>query len=251
MIRLLKVERIKLLSTKSPYWCVGSIVLASILIALLVGLSDHGSQAVTVNALSGVNLGKSVFMIVAALTVTTEYRYNTLKSTFLAVPRRINVLLAKTALLALIGAVLGLVCAIGAFFLTKALAKNPPIPLVLEGEVWREVAGYAALFAISAVIAVAIGTLLRQSAGAISLLLVWSLLLENLLELIPNVGDKIHSWMPFAAGTRFVTPTVNLEGIGNLIPAGAPTPVQGLLVFLATAVVLWLIAAFVLKRRDA
>ncbi|SDO77397.1 ABC-2 type transport system permease protein [Nakamurella panacisegetis] len=251
MMSLIKVERIKLLSTKSPYWCVASILVASVLIALVIGLSDHGSQATTVNGVSGVNLGKSVFMIIAALAVTTEYRFNTMKSTFLAAPHRVNVLLAKTVLLAVFGAVLGFVCAIAAFFLTKALATNPPIPLVLEGEVWREVAGYAALFAIAAVIAVAVGTLLRQSAGAISLLLVWSLLFESLFQLIPKVGDKIHAWMPFTAGTEFVSPTSNVETVGRATTSGGPTPIQGLLVFLATGIVLWLIAAVVLNKRDA
>ena len=248
---LINVERIKLFSTKSPYWCLGAIVLAAAAFGLLIGLVDQGRQAIPFFALQGVGLGQSIFAIMAALAVTTEYRFNTLKSTFLAAPKRTNVLLAKTLLLAGIGAVVGFICAIGAFFLTKALAKKPPLPLVLEGAVWREVAGHAALFAIVAVIAVAVGILLRQSAGAISLLLLWPLLVESLFTLIPTVGPKVGPWLPFAAGSRFVTPTINAPGIDDVAPTSGPTPVQGLLVFLATGVVLWLIAAFVLNKRDA
>ena len=250
---LITVERIKLFSTRSPYWCLAAIVAASALFGLLIGSVERGHQAIPYFALRGVGLGMSIFMVLAALAVTTEYRFNTLKSTFLAAPKRVNVLLAKTLLLAGLGAVVGFVCAIGAFFLTKALAKEPPAPLVLEGQIWRQVAGYAALFAIAAVISVSVGTLLRQSAGAIALLLLWPLLIEQLFTLIPTVGPKAGPWLPFAAGDRFVTPTsVPSDGDFNgVVDATGPTPVQGLLVFLATAVVLWLIAAAVLKRRDA
>lgn len=248
---LIAVERIKLFSTRSPYWCLGAILVASIAFGLLLGLVDHGHAAIPFFALRGVALGESIFMVMAALAVTTEYRFSTLRSTFLAVPKRTNVLLAKTLLLAALGAVVGFICAMGAFFLAKALAKEPPIPLELSGDVWREVAGYAALFAIAAVIAVSIGTLLRQSAGAISLLLLWPLLVESLFTLIPTVGPKVGPWLPFAAGGQFVAPTTNVAGIDNLLNSNAPTPVQGLLVFLATGIVLWLIAAFVLMKRDA
>ena len=67
-------------------------------------------------------------------------------------------LFAKTALLALIGAVVGLLAAFGAFYLAKLLATDPPVPLELTtADDWRQVAGYGALFAIAGVIAVAVG----------------------------------------------------------------------------------------------
>ena len=83
----------------------------------------------------------------------------------------------------------------------------------MQGEVWREVAGYAAMFAVAAVIAVSIGTLVRQSAGAIALLLLWPLLIEALFTLIPTVGPKVGPWLPFAASDKIVAPT---SGVANL-----------------------------------
>jgi len=250
-VTLIWVERIKLFSTRSPYWCLGSMLAVAALFALLIGLADHGTQAIPYFALRGVALGQSIFTIMAALAVTTEYRFSTVRSTFLAAPKRINVLLAKTVLLAALGAVVGFISALGAFFLTKAVAKQPPVPLTLTGDTWRQVAGYAALFAIAAVIAVAVGTLLRQSAGAIALLLLWPLLVEQLFTLIPTVGPKAGPWLPFRAGDTFVSPTAVIPGVPFEADPVGPTPVQGLLVFLATGVVLWVIAALVLRRRDA
>ncbi len=146
---------------------------------------------------------------------------------------------------------MGLVAALAAYFLAKALAPNPPPTLNLEtADDWRQIAGYGLLFMIAAVIAVAIGTLIRQSAGAIAILLLWPLIIESLFTLIPNVGPTVGPWLPFAAADTWVSPTTGISQVFNPDPGG-PTPVQGLLVFAATAVVLWLIALVALKRRDA
>jgi ABC-2 type transport system permease protein len=247
---LINVERIKLFTTRSPYWCLALILLASVGFALIFGLADGGQEASVYTSQVGQQIGLSVFMVLAVLAVTTEYRFGTIRGTFLAVPQRARVLVAKTVLLAVLGGVVGLIVAFLAFFITRTLATRPPEPLVLEtGEQWRLVAGHAAMFAIGAVIAVAIGVLVRQSAGAIAIVLLWPLLIEQLVALIPSIGPDIRPWMPFAAGTRFVS-TYEQGGMFN-ISLNGPDPVQGLLVFLATAVVLWVISLVVLNRRDA
>jgi ABC-2 type transport system permease protein len=250
---LLNVERIKLFTTRSPYWCLLAILAASVAFALISALVQDGTAAVPAFSLSGVGLSQDVFMIMAALAVTTEYRFNTMKTTFLAAPNRIKVLFAKTAVLAVIGLVVGEICAFGAFFLSKALAKNPPAPLELTDQTWRIVTGHGVLFVICAIIAIAVGTLLRQSAGAIAILLLWPLLVEQLIGAIPTVG-KIAPWLPFQAGAQFVADTRVYTGdAGNFrnTATNAPTPVVGLLVFLGYAAVLWILAAVVLRRRDA
>ena len=118
-----------------------------------------------------------------------------------------------------------------------------------SGDDWRQVLGYGPLFAIAGIIAVAVGAIVRQSAGAVAILLLWPLLIESLFTLIPTVGEKVGPWLPFAASDKIVAPTT---GIANLFqPGGGPDALQGLLVFAGTAVVLWLIALLLLQRRDA
>ncbi len=247
---LLDVERIKLFSTRSPYWCLAAIAAASLGFATLFGLVENGDVAIPYIFLRGVNLGMSIFMVLAALAVTTEYRFGTIRNTFLAVPRRVSVLVAKTVLLALLGAIVGLIAAIGSYFLAKTLARNPPVPLELSTwDEWRQVVGYGAIFAIAAVIAVSVGAIVRQSAGAIAILLLWPLIIESLFTLIPTVGAKVGPWLPFAAADKIVAPTT---GIANLFqPGSGPDAVQGLLVFAGTGLVLWLIALVLLQKRDA
>ena len=94
---LLNVERIKLFSTRSPYWCLVAIAVAALGFATLFGLIDEGRAAIPYLVLRGTNLGMSIFMVLAALSITTEYRFGTIRNTFLAAPRRPAVLPAKTA----------------------------------------------------------------------------------------------------------------------------------------------------------
>lgn len=250
------MERIKLFSTRSPYWCLAAILAAALLFAILLGTVEHGSNATVFTSQAGLQLGMMVFMVLATLAVTNEYRFGTIRTTFQAVPRRANVLLAKSGLLVALAVVTAAISSFAAFFLTKALARSPQRPLELaSGGEWRAVLGHAALFPIAAVIALAVGTLIRQSAGAITIILVWPLLIENLVRLIPKVGNDISNWMPFNAASRFtmfITPGgAEEQAMGQAVPSGGPTPLQGLAVFAATAVVLWIVALIELRRRDA
>ena len=81
---LLSVERIKLFSTKSPYWCLASIFAAALLFALLFGTLNGAQNASTFLSQTGLQIGMTVFMVMAALAITTEYRFSTIRVSFLA-----------------------------------------------------------------------------------------------------------------------------------------------------------------------
>lgn len=251
MLSALSVERIKLFSTKSPYWCIAVIVLAVLGLSLTVSLVENGNSASIYTSQAGAPLGLMTFMVMSALTVTTEYRFGTIRNSFLVVPQRGLVLASKTVVMALLGAIVGAATSMGAFLLTKSLAKRPLAPLEMtSGTDVRMVLGYAALYAIGAVLAIGVGTLMRQSAGAISVLLLWPLLVETLLMLISGLR-KLIPYLPFNAAFNFVNP-IGFGGMfGRVADAPGPTPQQGLFIFLAVSVVIWLAALLVLYRRDA
>jgi ABC-2 type transport system permease protein len=252
MVAALSVERIKLFSTKSPYWCLGVILLAVWGMGLAVALVDKGRDASAASSQAGGALGVMTFMVMAALTITTEYRFGTIRNSFLAVPQRALVLAAKTVLMAFVGAVTGAIASLGAFLLVKALANDPDVPVRLSSPSdYRMVLGYSALYAIGAVLAIGVGTLVRQSAGAITALLLWPLLVETLLMLISSIRD-FTPYLPFNAGFNFV----NAGGHGGMFGrvsfiAEGPSAQQGLVIFLVTALVIWLLALLSLYRRDA
>ncbi|MET8993873.1 ABC transporter permease [Amycolatopsis sp. Hca4] len=250
-MNLLAVERIKLFSTRSPWWC------ALITLALAIGFAAIFSGAspadepvsVAATQFGGSQFGIAVVMVLAALAVTTEYRFNTIRTTFQAVPHRSPALVAKTIVVALVALVIGEIAAFGALGLSMLMRPNDGIGLHTTQD-WLNVAGLGPVFAVAAVLAVALGILVRHSAGAIALLLIYYLAVEELVQLIPKVGHHIHEWLPFNVANKFLRGAA--AGGDGPPPSDSPlSPGWALAYFAGIALVFLLVALGVAKKRDA
>ncbi|WNV91342.1 ABC transporter permease [Umezawaea sp. Da 62-37] len=248
---LLAVERIKLFSTRSPWWCMALATALTIGLAAVIAANTDDRFPLTVSVSQGFsNFGMVVIMVMAALAVTTEYRFGTIRATFLAVPGRVQALLAKTVVVALLAALVGEVVAFGAWGVGKLIKPDADMAIDSAAE-WRGVAGTGLVFALAAVLAVAVGILVRQTAGAVAILLVYTMLAESLVGLIPTLGSKIQRWLPFQNATNFQNAgneSFLTEGDGADYPFG---PWGSLAYFAAICVGLLVVALVVAKKRDA
>lgn len=243
---LLAVERMKLLSTRSPWWC------AAVALGLTIGfaalLASQMDRPIPVSMTQlGYQFGLMVVLVMAALAVTTEYRFGTIRATFQAVPDRTAALLAKTVVVAVVALVIGELAAFGSWGVAWLISPESDLALS-TAEQWRQVAGVGLVFAAGSVLAIAVGVLLRQTAGAVTLLLIWSMLVESLVALIPTIGEDVQKWMPFTVVGNFLSP-----GAGS--PAGATGAALGpwasLAYFTAIAVGMLAVSLVVANRRDA
>lgn len=255
---LLAVERIKLFTTRSPWWCALITLIITVgFAALVIGNANDVDFAASVRyTQAGYGLGMAVIMVLAALSVTTEYRFGTIRTTFQAIPNRISALLAKTMVVATLSLFIGEICAFSAWAVGKMI--KPAADLALNSAAdWINVAGVGVVYALAAVIAIAVGILVRHSAGAIALLLVYSLAVESLIQLIPTIGPNIHKWMPFTMADQFLTgggasnPGRGPGGGGGGQSAAALGQGWSLAYFAAFAVALLAISITVAKTRDA
>ncbi|RSN36773.1 hypothetical protein DMC61_01425 [Amycolatopsis sp. WAC 04169] len=240
---LLAVERIKLFTTRSPWWCaLAALAVVIGFAAIISGAAPDGELTDVSLTQFGYGFGMAVIMVLAALSVTTEYRFSTIRTTFQAVPNRTSALLAKTGVVAMLSLVIGEVAAFGAWGLASVMR---PEDLMLNTTAeWISVAGVGVVFALASVIAIAVGILIRHSAGAISLVLIYALAVENLIQLIPKIGKDIYDWMPFHVADRFLT--------GGPAAADAPLSQAGSLAYFAGfALVLLVISLVVANKRDA
>jgi ABC-2 type transport system permease protein len=252
---LIAVERIKLFSTRSPWWCmVAAAVLSIGLAALASGLATGPEEAQVTPAMTqfGVGFGQMVMMVMAALAVTTEYRFGTIRTSFLAVPQRTSVLLSKTAVVATLAGLVGLVAALGSWLVGTLLAGSADMAIDTGAE-WRLLLGKGLVYAVAAIFAVAVGILIRQSAGAITILILWPLLLESLLQLIPRIGDDLRKWAPFTNASQFINggQDMGLAGQDAAGPGTALSPWMAFLYFAAWGVGLLVIALATANKRDA
>lgn len=245
---LIATERIKLFTTRSPWWCMLLALVLTIGFAGLIAANIGDERTFSLpEAEGGYQFGLVVMMVMAALAVTTEYRFGTIRTSFQAVPNRIALLLAKTAVVAVLAAVIGEITAFASWGLAKAI--HPSGALALSGEeAWRNVAGLGLVYLVTAVIAVAVGILVRQTAGAVAILLIYSLLVENLVTLIPKIGNDIQKWMPFTMANHFLTGGV--RGPGGVVDAPL-APWASLLYFAGIGAVLLIVALGTANRRDA
>jgi ABC-2 type transport system permease protein len=251
---LLTVERMKLLSTRSPWWCM------AVAVALTVGLTTILSFATPSDGVDEVTpavvqfaytFGLVVMMVMAALAVTTEYRFSTIRTTFLAVPNRTKILVAKAAVVALFAGLIGEIAAVGSWGIAYLVLPDAPLGLNTEQE-FRNTFGVGLIYFLSAVIAVAVGLLVRQTAGALAAIFVWLFLLENLLPAIPRIGDHIQDWLPFTVGNNFLVAGQPPNTDGPPVVEGLPFGPWGSLIYYAVVACGLLAVALVLaRRRDA
>ncbi len=240
---VVRSEWIKLRSTRSPWWCMVAALAIPVSFGMLITAnSDEGNTIFF--SLSGMQFASAVILVLAALAVTSEYRFGTIRTTLQAQASRTRVLWTKAGVIAAVAFVIGEVAAFATFAAAR-LFDDTGVLVLNSATDWRQVAGYGLVYALFAVIAVAVGSLVRQPAGAVTLLLVWSLALEALVSLIPGVGDDIYRLLPFVNGTLFA-------GDAQITGVVDPLSTMASLGLLAgTAFALLGIATVVLKRRDA
>jgi ABC-2 type transport system permease protein len=251
---LLAVERIKLFTTRSPLWCTLVALAVTVGFAALIAGLDSENPVTVASTQFGYGFGLAVVLVMAALAITTEYRFSTIRSTFQAIPNRSAVLVAKAAVVALFAGVVGLVTAFGSLAVSTLIEPTADLALNTAFE-WRTVAGTGLVYAFAAVFAVAAGSLVRHSAGAIAALLIYTQLVESLVGLIPEVGMKIQQWMPFNMAHKFLTGDPDLTS--RPVTEGPPlsnavlSPWWALAYFTGFAIVLLATGLVVANRRDA
>ena len=177
-----------------------------------------------------------------ALLFTSEAQHGTLVTTLAARPAPGTLIAAKTIIAAAFGAVLG---AIG---LTTGL-----VGALISGLAMGDTAGMAATSAwallyttLSAVIGLGVGLVVRHSSAAVSGLLVWWMVVENLILLFAPA--EASRFLPFDAGYRLLEMESDFDTPEIL--AAALTRHQYALIFAGYAAAALAIGAVCARRRD-
>jgi ABC-2 type transport system permease protein len=167
-----------------------------------------------------------------------------IRASLLAVPRRIPMLAAKAVVFAILLLVVTEIVAFCSFFVGSAiLHAHVPVSLGDSG-VARAVAGAGLYLTVLGLFALAIGTMIRHTAGAISTAIGVVFVLPILSGLLPGSwGAHINAYLPEQAGTLI---THTHEVSGDLL-----SPWQGFGVLCLETVLLLAAASYLLARRDA
>ncbi|WP_448629901.1 ABC transporter permease [Cellulomonas soli] len=197
-----------------------------------------------------VSFGYVFPVVVGALSVSSEYRHQTITPTFLAEPRRTVVLLAKVVVGALVGVVFGLMGTAASVAAGAGVLGALGEPTMLDlASTWRTLGLSVVALAVWALLGVAFGLVLTNQVAVVVVLLAFTQFVEPVLRFVlaaTSWGGSIAAYLPGAAGEAISGGSFYSEaGMSDLLPWW-----QGLLVLLGYAVVLAAVGRFTTFRRD-
>lgn len=195
---------------------------------------------------SGYIFGQLLIASLAVVLIASEWGTGMIRSTMVAVPRRIPALLAKNLVIAVVAFLLGAGAALISVFVVQPILAPEDLTFALTDDgVIQTILGTGIYLALTAVISMAIGTLLRNTAGgvvtAIGLFFVLPVIVVSLIQGLADWIPDAARFLPSNAGDRMLM----------LVPAeGQLDALQGGLVMAAWAVALLVVSLVVAKRRD-
>jgi ABC-type transport system involved in multi-copper enzyme maturation permease subunit len=258
-VRVLRSEWAKFWSLRSSWITLGVAVFLLVLFGTIAsytyspdvtapgpggpGGGSGDSTAVSL-ALTGATFASLAIGVLGVLMSAGEYSTGMIRSTLTAVPRRLPVLWSKAAVIGPITLVLTTLGALAAFQLGTLGLDGEKIALSLGDDgVLRSLAGAGLYLALVAVAGVALGMLLRSSAGAIAVLVGVLLILPGLASLLPDsLYDNINPYFPSNAGSAVYA----LHQSSDTLSPGA-----GLAVFAGWVALTLAAAAWRLRKSDA
>jgi ABC-2 type transport system permease protein len=244
----IRAEQIKLATTRSPVWTMAGVVVLSLGLAALQ--ASVGSMAVPIEperaAIGVATFAVPILLVLAALTVTGEYRTGMIRTTFLTTPNRVRVLLAKATVAAVFAGVWTAVMVAASAVVVRLIGtERQGADLALsDPPVWRTVGAITVYAMLGSVLAVGLGALIRHSAGVIAVLLMMPFVVEPLLGAMPQVGERVGPLLPFTNANAF-TAVPSLRTVSMWWG-----PLGSLAYFAGFVVVVFVLAMIDINRRD-
>ena len=251
--RAISSEWIKLRTLRSSWITMAVAVAALAVLGLLIGIITNANwshldpdYAAHFNAadvsLRGATFAQLAIAVLGVLFITGEYSTGMIRSSLGAVPRRLPVLWAKLAVFGAATLVLMEIAAFAAFWLGQAGLGSHGTTIGAPG-VLRAVFGTGLYLTIVGVLSVALGFIIRSTAGGISAVVGLLLVIPGVMSVLPQSWQNhIVPYLPSTAGTAVAT--VHPD-------PGTLAPWTGFAVFILYAVIAVTVSAVLLNRRNA
>ncbi|MBC2874458.1 MULTISPECIES: ABC transporter permease subunit [Streptomyces] len=245
-------EWTKIRSLRSTMWTLGTMLVLVVGLGLTWSLVFSGrdelisAESLTSLGAVGVLLGMIPVLTLGVLTISSEYGTGLVRTTLTACPSRSRVLTAKAIVLGGLAFVTTLIATLLVAMISSALLGDQVTEDPTAGQWFKATVGVSLYVALAGLLALAVGTLLRHSAGAITTMLglvLFPPLLSIFLQAdaVRDIGQAL---------LKYSIPTQLLTLYGGDIESG-PSGWDGLWIMLALAAAATAGAHLVLNKRDA
>jgi len=207
MISLIRSEWLKLRTVRSNVTMACFAVILPLAITLLttafIDVDSVGDRAVSAVLLGSGSFSVLLFGIIGVLAITQEYSQGTIRLTLAANPRRIRAYVAKGIVLAILSSGLAaFIILVGNTAGEAILDSRGAVGKLSNGDMGQAYLALIAMSVLVSLLGMAIGTLTRNPPSAVTVLVLWPLLIESLLaELLTEViSEEAYKWLPFRRG---------------------------------------------------
>jgi len=252
---VIRSEWTKLWSLRSTRWSLLFAVIAMAGLGVLIAaismgrwsqLSPHDRATFDSidRSLGGYHLAQLAIGVLGVLVISGEYSTGMIRSSLMAVPRRLPVLWAKIAVFASVTFVLMFVSALVAFFGAQAILTEHHVNVTLgHPHALRTLVGTVLFMTMTGILCVALGTIIRSTAGAIATFAGLLFVLPGINAILPSsISNAINPYLPSSAGTAVAQAVRDAHTL---------SPWGGFALYCGYTLALLALAACVLVRRDA
>ena len=257
----LRSEFTKICSVRSTYWTLLMLLAVSVGIGAVISAvsASYWSQppppppappdvyeATQVSLAGMLVLGQLVIVVLGALVLSAEYSTGMIRTSLIAMPRRIVLYVAKAVAFAAVALAVALATAFTAFFLGQALLASSHHSATLAGPgVLRAVIGSALYVTLCGLFAFAAAAIIRNTAATITAMIGLLFVLPVLVGRLPySWGNDLVRWLPSSAA-RAMSATVGRQDPNLFSPWGE------FAVFAVCTAVLLVVGGILFRKRDA
>jgi hypothetical protein len=249
-------EWTKFVSLRSTRWSLGVGFLLTIALPIVFGAvtASHwahmsageraGRNPLDI-ALAGVNVAQLAIAVLGVLVITGEYSTGMIRSSLIAVPKRLPMLWAKIGVYAAASFILTVPAVIIGFFASQSVLSRHHILQISFGDpgVARSLLGGALYVMLVGIFALGIGAIVRNTAGGIATFAGIFFVIPPLMNILPlSWNNAISQYLPSEAGRQLFSLH---QGAHSL------SPTTGGLLMLGYCALAVAVAAVLLVRRDA
>ena len=248
MTNLIRAEFRKVFTTQVWFWmlviCLGLTTLGVVAPIASSGNADIEQHLHDLFSIVAELPAYVALFILGVLSVTTEYRYQTITPTVLATPSRWRLIIAKLLATALIGVAYALACIVLELAIALPWLAARGINAHLGSQVGA-IGGVFVVLALFALVGLGVGALLKNQIVAVSVGVAFILIIDHIIVAIPTVKN-VYPYL-LSGGTNAITNGHSdryVNGV-HLLP-----PLGGVAVLIVWGLVTAVLGAGITMNRD-